>query len=187
MIYRLLPVLTLLALIIGVVVLSGPQREPAAAAATIAEAVWDPGYAARNARLVQTGPDGQPVYTLDAAQIRQEPDEGSVDLQQVQLGFRDAAGNIWTARGAHGVMGQDTGIIELDGAVHVTGIVPGSEQPADITSEHLSFDTRAQLVTTHDPVQIMMSGRRLEAQGLVTNLKERRVQLESAVHGSFLP
>ena len=186
MIYRLLPVLALLGLIIGVVVLSGPQREPAAAP-TVAEAARDPGYAARNARLIQTGPDGQPLYTLDAAQIRQMPDDGTVDMQQVELGFRDAAGNHWTARGAHGEMGQDTGVIELDGAVHVTGIVPGSEEPADISSEHLSFDTNAQLVTTHDPVTLMMSGRKLEASGLVADLKERHVQLESAVHGSFLP
>jgi LPS export ABC transporter protein LptC len=186
MIYRLLPVLTLLALIIGVVVLSGPQREPAAAA-TIAEAVRDPGYAARNARLVQTGPDGAPLYTLHAAQIRQEPDEGRVDMQQVQLGFRDAAGNNWTARGAHGAMGQQTGVIELDGAVHVSGIVPGTQDTTDISSEHISFDTNAQLVTTHDPVTIIMSGRRLEGQGLVANLKDRNVQLESSVHGSFLP
>jgi LPS export ABC transporter protein LptC len=186
MIYRLLPVLALLALIIGVVVLSGPQREPAAAA-TIAEAVRDPGYAARNARLVQTGPDGAPLYTLNAAQIRQEPDEGRVDMQQVQLGFRDAAGNNWTARGAHGAMGQQTGVIELDGAVHVSGIVPGTQDTTDISSEHISFDTNAQLVTTHDPVTVIMSGRRLEAQGLVADLKERHVQLESAVHGSFLP
>jgi LPS export ABC transporter protein LptC len=186
MIYRLLPVLALLALIIGVVVLSGPQRESPTAAA-VTEAVRDPGYAARNARLVQTGPDGQPLYTLDAAQIQQQPDEGTVDMQQVKLGFRDAAGNDWTARAAHGAMGQDTGVIELDGAVHVTGIVPGSQDTTDITSEHLSFDTNAQLVTTHDPVQIMMSGRQLEARGLVADLKERRVQLESEVHGSFLP
>ena len=186
MIYRLLPVLALVTLIIGVIVLSGPQREPAATA-TVGEAVRDPGYAARNARLVQTGPDGEPLYTLNAAQIRQEPDEGRVDMQQVQLGFRDAAGNYWTARGAHGVMGQDTGVIELDGAVHVTGVVPGTQDSADISSERLSFDTHQQVVTTHDPVQVIMSGRRLEAQGLVANLKERRVQLESAVHGSFLP
>lgn len=185
MIYRLLPVLALLALIIGVVVLSGPQREPAAAT-TVGEMVRDPGYAARNARLIQTGPDGQPLYTLDAAQIRQLPDEGTVDMQQVQLGFRDAAGNHWTARGAHGEMGQDTGVIELDGAVHVTGIVPGSQDTADISSEHLTFDTNTQIVTTHAPVTLVMSGRQLEAQGLVANLKERHVQLESAVHGSFL-
>jgi lipopolysaccharide export system protein LptC len=186
MIYRLLPVLALMTLIVAVIVLSGPQREPATTA-TVGEAVGDPGYAARNARLIQTGPDGQPLYTLDATQIQQQPDAGTVDMQDVRLGFRDAAGNRWTASGAHGEMGQDSGVIELDGAVHVTGIVPGSEEPADIRSERLSFDTNAQLVTTHDPVTILMSGRQLQAQGLVANLKERRVQLESAVHGSFQP
>jgi LPS export ABC transporter protein LptC len=186
MIYRLLPIFALLALIIGVVVLSGPQREPATAA-PVEEALPDPGYAARNARLVQTGPDGQPLYTLDAARIQQQPAEGTVDMQQVQLGFRDAAGNHWTARGAHGEMGQNTGVIELDGAVHVTGILPGSQDTVDITSEQLSFDTNAQLVTTRDPVQIIMSGRQLQAQGLVANLRDGRVQLESTVHGSFLP
>jgi len=31
-----------------------------------------------------------------------------------------------------------------------------------------------------------MTGRELQARGLVANLKERHVHLESAVHGSFL-
>lgn len=186
MIYRLVPLLALMALIIGVVALSGPQREPAAAAAVPAQ-VRDPGYAARQARLIQTGADGLPVYTLDANLIRQQPAAGTVDLQQVQLAFRDADGNRWTARAAHGELGQDTGIIELDGAVHINGTVPGTEQPAIITGERLTFDTRAQLVTSHEPVSITMSGRRLDAHGLVANLKERRVQLESTVHGTYLP
>ena len=42
-------------------------------------------------------------------------------------------------------------------------------------------------ITTHDPVTLLMSGRQLHAQGLVASLKERHVQLESAVHGSFQP
>jgi LPS export ABC transporter protein LptC len=186
MIYRLLPIFALVGLIIGVVVLSGPQREPAVA--TIAGGpLPDPGYAARDARLIQTGPDGQPLYTLDAAQIQQQPDDGTIEMQQVQFGFRDSEGNRWTARGAHGELGQDTGVIELDGAVRVSGVVPGTQEAAEITSEHLSFDTHAQLVTTHDPVTIVFAGRQLAAQGLVANLKEQRMQLESAVHGTFLP
>jgi hypothetical protein len=32
-----------------------------------------------------------------------------------------------------------------------------------------------------------VSGRQLHAQGLVASLRERHVQLESAVHGSFQP
>jgi LPS export ABC transporter protein LptC len=186
MIYRLLPIFAMVGLIIGVVVLSSPQREPAATT-SVGGPMPDPGYAARNARLIQTGADGQPVYTLDAAQIQQQPDEGTVEMQQVQLGFRDSDGNRWTARGTHGELGQDTGIIELEGAVHVSGIVPGTQEAADITSERLSFDTHTQLVTTHDPVTIVLAGRQLQAHGLVADLKEQHMQLESAVHGSFLP
>jgi len=77
--------------------------------------------------------------------------------------------------------------VRLEGAVHVSGTVPGTAEPADITTERLAFDTNAQLVTTKDPVTLVMSGRNLNAQGMVANLKERRVQLESAVHGIYHP
>jgi LPS export ABC transporter protein LptC len=66
-------------------------------------------------------------------------------------------------------------------------MLPGSESLAEISTEHLAFDTNAQIVATRDPVTIRMSGRELDAQGLVASLKERHVQLESAVHGSFRP
>lgn len=185
MIYRLLAILALVALIVGVVVLSGPQRE-STAPATVGP-LHDPGYAARKARLVQTGPDGQPLYTLDAAQIQQQPDQGTVDLQQVQLGFRDTSGNPWTARADRGQLTQGSGVVQLEGGVRVAGSLPDSGEPAEIYTEHLAFDTRAQIVTTHDPVALLVSGRQLHAQGLVASLKERHVQLESAVHGSFQP
>jgi len=185
MIYRLLTLLALLALTVGMVLLSAPQHEspPAAAGAP----AHDPGYSARQARLVQTGPDGRPLYTLDAAQIQQQPNAGTVELQQVKLGFRDASGNEWTARAARGELAQGSGVVRLAGDVHVDGILPGSEDSAEITTEHLAFDTNSQVVATRDPVTLVMSGRELNARGMVASLKERHVQLESAVHGSFLP
>jgi LPS export ABC transporter protein LptC len=186
MIYRLVALLAALALIVGVVLLSAPQRGPVSQAAVGALA-QEPGYAARDARLVQTGADGRPLYTLDAAQITQQPDRDSVQLERVRLGFRDASGDEWTADADHGELGEDSGIMELDGSVHVAGVLPGTQQPAQISTEHLSFDTRAQVASTRDPVTLVMSGRNLSAQGLVANLKDGRVQLESAVHGSFLP
>ena len=185
MIYRALAMFALVALIVGLVVLSGPQRD--SAAPTTVELPPDPGYAVRQARLIQTGSDGQPLYTLDAAQIQQQPDRGTVELQQVLLGFRDASGNQWHARADHGELAQDSGVVQLDGSVQVSGVIPESGEPAAIATEHLAFDTNAQLVTTHDPVTLLVSGRQLNARGLVASLKERRVQLESAVHGSFLP
>ncbi len=185
MIYRLLAILALVALIVGVVVLSGPQRE-SAAPATVGP-LHDPGYAARKARLIQTGADGHALYTLDAAQIQQQPNQGTVDLQQVQLGFRDTSGTQWTARADRGRLTQQSGVVQLEGGVRVAGALPDKGEPAEISTEHLSFDTQSQIVTTRDPVTLLVSGHQLHAQGLIARLKERHVQLESAVHGSFLP
>jgi lipopolysaccharide export system protein LptC len=186
MAYRLLALVAAVALIIGVLVISAPRREGAGSPAASGPA-HDPGYAARNARLIQTGADGRPLYTLDAAQVRQQPDAGKVDLEQVQLGFRDSSGNQWNARADRGELVQASGVVQLEGSVQVAGVVPDSGLPAEIATEHLDFDTRAQTIVTQDPVTLLVSGRELHAQGLIATLKERRVQLESAVHGSFQP
>jgi hypothetical protein len=50
MIYRVLAILAVVALIVGVVVLSGPQRENNAPASVAP--LHDPGYAARKARVI---------------------------------------------------------------------------------------------------------------------------------------
>ena len=183
--FRLAALVALLVLIVGMVLLTAPQPESVARPAA-EQPLHDPGYSAMQARLVQTGSDGRPVYTLDAAQIQQEPNRGVVELQQVRLGFRDASGDQWTARALRGEVAQGSGVVQLDGDVHVVGILPGTGEPTEITSEHLAVDTNAQVVTTEAPVKIVMSGRELAARGLVANLKERQVHLESAVHGAFL-
>ena len=185
MMYRLAALAALLALIVGMVLLTAPQPESVARAAT-GQPLHDPGYSAVQAQLVQTGTDGRPIYTLDAAQIQQRPDRELVELQQVRLGFRDAEGNQWTARAARGELEQGSNVVRLDGDVHVDGTLPGTGEPTHITSEHLAFDTNAQFVTTQAPVTIVMSGRELQARGLVANLNERHVHLESAVHGAFV-
>jgi LPS export ABC transporter protein LptC len=184
MTYRVMVLLALLALTVGMVLLSAPQHENSTPSSAGAPA-HDPGYSAQQARLVQTGADGRPIYTLDAAQIQQQPNDGTVELQQVKLGFRDSSGNEWTARAAHGQLVQGSGVVRLSGDVHVNGLFPGTEQPAEMTTEHLAFDTKTEIVATRDPVTLAMSGRTLNAQGMVASLKEGHVQLESAVHGTF--
>ncbi|MBS0364484.1 MAG: LPS export ABC transporter periplasmic protein LptC [Proteobacteria bacterium] len=178
--------LALVALIVAVVVMSGGQRETAMPAGT-GEEIRDPGYSALDAHLVQTGADGQPRYTLDAQRIQQEPGGGKVDMQQVRLHLRDDNGNPWTAQAQRGQLAQDSGIVQLDGSVVVTGIVPGTQDDTQITTEHLAFDTHAQVLATPTDTTISMSGRQLSAHGMTASLKDRHVQLESAVHGTFLP
>jgi lipopolysaccharide export system protein LptC len=186
MIYRVLAIVAFVAVIVGAVLLSGQQRETTTQT-TVDEPMQGLGYAARKAELIETGPDGHPVYRLIADLIRQLPDRDIVDLEQVQLIFRDATGNQWIARSKRGEVGQNTGKVELTGDVHVAGVLPGTEQPAEILTDRLAFDSYAQILSTHDPVTLEWSGHRLNAQGLLASLKDHRLQLESAVHGIFTP
>jgi len=183
--YRIVALVAFVALLVGFVVMTGGPREDSAPVAQ--GPLPDPGYSALQAHVVQTGPDGQPQFTLDAARVQQMPDQGTINLEQVQLGFRDASGNHWTARAQRGELAQNSGLVQLAGDVHVNGVLPGLNQPADLMTERLSFDTNAQVAATHDPVTIVMSGRQLAARGMVASLKDGHVQLESEVHGSFLP
>ena len=71
-------------------------------------------------------------------------DQGLVELQQVRCGFRDASGNrVDRARRRAASLPRTAACVKLDGAVHVAGVLPGADEPADITTEHLAFDTNA--------------------------------------------
>ena len=185
MIYRIFAVLVFVAVIGGTIVFGGQQTE--ATAPTIVEEPRDPGYAARDAKLVQTGPDGHPLYTLDANVIRQQPDDNIVELEQADLGFYDANGSLWTARGDHGRLGQDTGVVELSDDVHVNGTPQGTQQPAEIVTNRLTFDTNTKIATTKDPVTLTWSGQQIKGKGLRASLNDGRVQLESSVRGTAVP
>src|SRR2546430_16670968 len=115
--------LALVGRIVGVVVCAG-GKSARGAPATVGP-LQDPGYAVRRARLIQTGSDGRALYTLDAAQIQQQPNQGTVDLQQVQLGFRDTSGTEWTARADRGELAQESGVVQLEGGVRLAGGLPG--------------------------------------------------------------
>ena len=91
MTYRLIAILAFVALLVGVVVLSGGERQGAAPVA-VEEAPPDPGYSAKKAHLIQTGPDGAPTYTLDADEVQQQPQAGLIDMQQVTTGVQGFLG-----------------------------------------------------------------------------------------------
>lgn len=182
MIYRLFVFLTLVAVIVVWLLLSG-QRGATPTTAAVRGSGWDEGYSAQNARIVETAADGLPLYTLNAATIQQLPDEGQVQLTQVQLRFRDPEGNPWTATADRGELEQGAGQVTLSGNVHVSGILAATS--AQITAPALSVDIHSDIVSTKDPVQMLWAGRQLSSTGLIANLKADRVHLESAVHGTF--
>jgi LPS export ABC transporter protein LptC len=185
MIFRVLVALLFVAIIAGSFWLGGEQREPAATT-TVEASSADLGYSARNAVLIETGADGLPIYTLNADVIRQHPSDG-VEFEQVQMSFRDADGQTWKGRADRGELTTDTGKLDLIGDVHVNGLLPGSAQLADLATEKLSVDTHESIINTSEPVSLTSPGRQLRSKGLLAELQEHHLVLESNVHGTLTP
>ncbi len=183
MIYRFFAILTIVAVIVASLLLAR-QQGAAPTSARVQENAFNEGYSATDASLIETGTDGRPLYTLDAATVRQLPNEGQVQLTQLRMSFRDTDGNPWTVTADRGDLEQAAQQVQLAGNVQVSGILPASGS-AQISTAALSVDIRGYIVSTREPVQMIWSGRPLSAVGLIANLKDHRVQLESAVHGTF--
>lgn len=184
MIGRILIGVLILAVIVGVLVLGqGPgaslARKPAGNAADV------PGYSARNARVVETGDDGRPVYTLDARTLRQRTNDSRVQLDGPHMTFLADDGTTWNLTARAGLIHPDGSSVDLFGDVRLKGLV--SDAPVQVDTSTVSFDTKTEVVTTTAPVTLERSGGRLGATGLVANLKDSTIRLESKVHGSFPP
>jgi LPS export ABC transporter protein LptC len=186
MIYRAFIVLMFIVVLVGSVWLGGQQREPVSQT-TVDETAGSLGYAARDARAISTGPDGHPLYTINARLINEPPGTTQIQLQQMSMTFRDESGQEWTARADKGVAEQDVENVELSGNVQVAGTFPGSETPMVITTEKLFVDSRSQMVTTPELVTLTTTGAKMTGKGLSVNLNDGKVQLKSNVHGTYSP
>ncbi|MGC8520477.1 MAG: LPS export ABC transporter periplasmic protein LptC [Steroidobacteraceae bacterium] len=178
--YRIFVLLTVAAVLIGTLLLARQNRAPQAA--TVQRADTSDGYSARDAQLIETGANGLPLYTVDAASIRQLPREDRVQLSQVALTFQDPSGERWSATAEQGAIVHGTHEVQLSGHVHVNATLLGSQAPIQIQTDTLTFDSHSDRVSTPDPVTVRWAGQTLDATGLVVNLKAHRLHLESKVH-----
>jgi LPS export ABC transporter protein LptC len=185
MTWRLLGIAALIAVLAFWALYARPSRNDAPASA--AAAGTPPGYQASGATLVETGPDGRALYTLRAAQIRQDPRTQVVDLDDVTMDYRDSRGDLWLLRSRRGKLIEPQDRVEFEGAVRVTGNLNAVAGAARIATERLAFDTRTEIVSTRVPVTLTWSGHRLDARGMSADLKDQRLKLESAVQGRFAP
>lgn len=144
-----------------------------------------PGYSATNAELIETGADGKPLFRLNAQTIRQKSQDDSVDLDKVHMSYRGERSSQWALTAKHGTVRENNERIELDGDVRVVGVLPGTTDLATIRTEKLSFNTRSEVADTREPVTLAWGTREIHATGLVANLKDEHVQLESDIHGRF--
>jgi LPS export ABC transporter protein LptC len=147
----------------------------------------DPGYSARGAEIIETGADGKPRYILRAATIRQDPADGSVSLDAVDMTVAPPGDTPWRVRADQGRLPKDARSVSLQGAVTLEGEAAPGQGTLRIRTERLDYDLGAGRVTVPDAVRLEMAGRTLEAVGLVADLNRREAQLSSKVHGRYSP
>lgn len=163
------------------------QRVPGVATPAARNNLPEPGYTATDAHLMETGADGRPLYTLQARTIRQQPASRDIVLDEVHMDFNDQDGGRWTTTADFGLVQPESSEVQLSGRVNVTGTLPGSDQPAHVTTDTLSMDTRTGIIRTPAPVTFSWAGAVIQARGLYGSLKNHHVRLETDVHGHFEP
>jgi len=166
---------------------------------TTGQTPLDPGYAARDAEVVETGYDGRERYRLKAAVIRQHTESGVIDLERLEMNYhRNAqavageapvvgknAGEIWHLTSDRGVVREEGNDVVLNGNVRVTGPPQGGVEPLSLTTETLRINTPTEFIETDAPVKLRWSGHEIDARGMRADLKAGTLRLESDVNGHF--
>lgn len=175
---------------------SGPDDTAADANASLP----DPGYAALDAQVIETGYDGRERYRLNARVIRQQSETGVIDLETLNMDYHPdaqgnvpgeaptpdkAAGELWHLKSDRGQVRADGDDVQLNGNVVVTGRAPGSGEPLVLHTESMRINTPTEFIETSAPVKLTWAGHQLDAVGMQADLKAGTLRLESDVHGSF--
>jgi LPS export ABC transporter protein LptC len=160
----------------------------------------DPGYAAKDAVVVETGYDGRERYRLNARVIHQRIDSSIIELEGLEMDYHPgaqervagetagAAGDEkWHLKSDRGQVRANGDDVQLDGNVVVNGQAPGSGDPITLSTDTMRINTPTEFIETDAPVRLRWSGHQLEAVGMRADLKAGTLRLESRVHGTFTP
>ena len=146
-----------------------------------------PGYYLKNAVLTDYALSGDPSVRIVAERIDQIDHGNEVALLKVQVDYLAPNGQAWMLLGDTAHIQPGGTVVDVSGDVRLQGESTNRAGAAVIHSDTLSYNVPDAIVSTKSDVRIDFSGHTLTARGLVANLKERTVHLESKVNGRFQP
>lgn len=185
MIFRMFTVLAVLALAVSTWILSSPGRQPGTAAG--GPRAERPGYYLKNALLTDYDAEGAPGIRIAAQRIDQIGSGTEVALHDVRVDYQAPNGQVWFMVGDQAHVQTGGKLIDLSGNVRLQGMDRGAGGQAVIRTETLSYDIAEAVASTKSDVRIDFGQHTLGARGLVANLKEHTMHLESRVSGRFHP
>jgi LPS export ABC transporter protein LptC len=143
------------------------------------------GYYLTDAVLSEMGLDGKPRIVMHARSAEQQTSDDSVRMKDLTVDYSGKQTGKWHVTARQGQMTPDRTTLLLSGDVRVTG--DESHGSAVITSDAVSYDTRANLVQTPEPVNVLFGRHVLNGRGLHADLNAGTLKLESNVNGRFTP
>jgi len=185
MLFRVFTVLAVIALGISTWRLSSPARRPLASIA--AKQADLPGYYLKNAVLTDYDFAGAPSIRIEAQRIDQVDHGNEVALYNVRVNYKAPNGQSWLMVGDVAHVQPGGKVVDVKGNVRLQGDATGRGGTAVIHTDTLSYDVPDAVASTKSDVRIDFGQRTLTARGLVANLKERTLRLESKVNGRFRP
>jgi LPS export ABC transporter protein LptC len=162
----------------------------------------DPGYAARDAEVIETGYDGRERYRLKAKVIRQQTESGVISMELLEMNYHAgaqgavpgearAAGKdadeVWHLTSDRGLVRADGDDVELNGNVRVTGPARGGTEPLSLSTDSMRINTPTEFIETRAQVKLRWSGYVINSLGMQADLKAGTLRLESDVNGHFFP
>ncbi len=144
------------------------------------------GFYMTEAEITTAGPDGLPRYRVIADEIRQRALGGPTEFHDVRVEYNIYSPSPWLMTAPQGLLSDDQSLLELWGGVEVIG-ESGDHGRAAVETERLEIDTATHVARSAVLVQLALGEQRLSGVGMVAYLLEERLQLQSEVHGRFLP
>jgi LPS export ABC transporter protein LptC len=185
MLFRIFTVIAVIALAVSTWILSSPNRHPAVSPE--AEQAEMPGYYLNNAVLTDYDETGAPAVRIHAERIDQIDHGPEVALYNVRFDYQAPNGQSWVMFGDVAHVEAGGKVLDVTGNVRLEGQTSEKSGTAVVHTDALSYDVPDAIASTQSDVRIDFGAHSLTARGLVANLKERTVRLESKVNGHFQP
>jgi LPS export ABC transporter protein LptC len=140
-------------------------------------------YEANDVVLRQMDPAGRMAFQIEAKEITQLPDTGTVNARGITL-YHDPPGtepggpNRLTLTADSGELPVEGGVVTLTGKVRAHAIPKGKRAPMTIATESLRYDMNTQELSTEDSFRLTMGSIRMTGTNLKANLQTGDVKAD---------
>jgi lipopolysaccharide export system protein LptC len=183
--FRIFTLLAVVALAISTWILSSPAHRPKPVL-NAAEADM-PGYYLKDAVLTDYDAAGVPLVHLEAQRIDQIGHGSEVALSNVRVNYQAPSGQNWMLVGDFARLEPGGHVIDVTGNVRLQGDSTEHAGTAIVHTDAMSYNVPESIASAKGDVRIDFGAHTLSAHGLIANLKERTMRLESKVNGRFQP